>query len=81
VVETPDSTKREEELAAVLQTRADESAGVEEELREIAERLERAMVEFGDIEQVAEGDGNAQNAAVVNSNIEINQGTSRGPGS
>ncbi len=76
LAEEPGNVLREQSLAALLEERAAESAELRSELQEIAGQIEGAGVRIGDIEQVAEGDGNVQNAGNVNSQVTINQGTS-----
>jgi hypothetical protein len=74
LTEEPGNRLREQSLAALLEERAAESAELREELQKIADQLQGAGVRIGDIEQVAEGDGNIQNAGNVNSQINVNQG-------
>ncbi len=75
VVEVPDSEKRQAVLAELLEARAAQSVELREELRAIAEQIEAAGVVIGPVAQKAIGDGNVQNAGIVNSQID-NQGTS-----
>ncbi len=77
VVETPDSDKRVKVLADLLEARAGESAELREELGSIAKQIEAAGLRIGDIEQVIEGDGNAQVGGTINSQVNINQNTAR----
>lgn len=70
VVEAPDSEKRQQALAKVLEIRAEESESLRGELRAVAEQIEAAGVTIGPINQTAIGDGNVQNAGVVNSQID-----------
>jgi hypothetical protein len=73
VVEVPDSGKKERALAAVLAERAERSDQLRAELQAVAGQLGAAGVRIGDIEQVSEGDGNVQNAGILNSQIDIRQ--------
>lgn len=75
VVEVPDSEKRQKALAELLEARAGQSAELREELQAIVEQIEAAGVVIGPINQTATGDGNVQNAGIVNSQVG-NQGTS-----
>jgi hypothetical protein len=74
LLDAPDSRRREKALADILDTRARESSELLEELMAIVREAEVAGVHLGPIEQVAEGDGNVQNAGIVSSRIEIRQG-------
>ncbi len=74
LAEVPDSVRRKEALADLLEERARESVELREELEAIAEQIEEAGVRIGDIKQVAEGEGIVQNAGNVNSQIKVDQG-------
>lgn len=78
VADAPDSAKRQQALAALLEARADQSADIRAELEAIVGQFAAVGVRTGNIEQVAEGDRNVQNAGIVNSQITI-QGEAPGP--
>jgi hypothetical protein len=71
LAEEPGNQLRERSLAALLEERAAESVELREELARIAKQIERTGVSIGNVEQVAEGDENLQNAGIVNSQINL----------
>ena len=73
LAETPDSERREEALATLLEERAARSTDLHEELKAIIEQAEDAGMVIGSIEQVAEGDGNVQLGGISSSQINIGQ--------
>ncbi len=74
LAEVPDSKRREEVLAVLLEDRAARSTELRDELKTIIEQGEGAGMVIGSIEQVAEGEGNLQLGGVSSSEININQG-------
>jgi hypothetical protein len=75
LVNAPDSGRQQKALAGLLEARARESPDLLDELKAIVGEAEAAGVQIGPIEQVAEGDGNVQNAGIVGSQVNVGQGT------
>jgi hypothetical protein len=73
LVDAPDSGRREKGLADILQAHAAKSPDLLEELKSILAEAHAAGVQIGPIEQVAEGDGNVQNAGIVGSTVNVEQ--------
>jgi hypothetical protein len=79
LADAPDSGRREKALANLLEARAERSPELLDELQAIIEQAQEAGLKIGSIEQVADGDGNVQNAGNVNSQIHVHQNTAPRP--
>jgi hypothetical protein len=79
LVDAPDSERRERALAEMLEARAERSPELLDELRAIVDQAKGVGVRIDSIEQVAEGEGNVQNAGNVNSEINVHPDASPRP--
>jgi hypothetical protein len=79
VVGAPDSERRQQALASLLEARSESSPELLEELKGIVGEAKGAGVTLGPIEQVAEGDSNVQIVS-VGSQVNVQPAGPRRPG-